>query len=592
MRSALIGLVALAAPGMALALETSFSAPGASEDLAEALEGSSSALAADKIGLETGQEILSAALSDYRTLVQILYDAGYFSPVVSIKADGREASDIPLINPPSQIGRIDIKVEIGRPYRFGLARVAPLPPGTELPEDFATGQPAGTGKIVQATSVGRDAWRDIGHAKAQVGAQRITANFDRSEVNADVTLLPGPQLRFGNLRIVGNENVRTDAIESIMGFPTGEIYSPELVRKSTNRLRRTGTFSSVALIEAETPNADGTLDFEVQLDEQLPRRLSLGVEVQSTDGLTLSGTWTHRNLFGGAERFRLDGEIGNIGGAEDIEGRLAFRLEEPAKLGPDDSLFYYGALERFDREHYTLNQLAFGFGVRRVYSDEFFGEASLQISTASSDDAFGDGRKFNLISLPVRAEYDRRNIPENATSGYFIALRATPFLGFSDSQSGLQMTADGRYYQSLSSSDRVVLAGRLQIGSVVGSSIEGTSPDLLFFSGGAGTVRGQPFQSLGVPVNGDIAGGRSLIAANLEVRTKVTDTISIVGFYDYGAVDSSSFVGSDAEYHAGAGLGLRYDLGAFGPLQLDLAWPVSGSTDDGLQFYIGIGQAF
>lgn len=48
----------------------------------------------------------------------------------------------------------------------------------------------------------------------------------------------------------------------------------------------------------------------------------------------------------------------------------------------------------------------------------------------------------------------------------------------------------------------------------------------------------------------------------------------------------------DSPYHSGAGLGVRYDLGGLGPLRLDLALPVDGDTGDGLQFYLGIGQAF
>ena len=72
----------------------------------------------------------------------------------------------------------------------------------------------------------------------------------------------------------------------------------------------------------------------------------------------------------------------------------------------------------------------------------------------------------------------------------------------------------------------------------------------------------------------------------------ITPRIGVVGFFDYGAVDTSSFVGSGSRQHSGAGIGLRYDLGAFGPIRLDLALPVSGGTGDGLQFYLGIGQAF
>ena len=101
---------------------------------------------------------------------------------------------------------------------------------------------------------------------------------------------------------------------------------------------------------------------------------------------------------------------------------------------------------------------------------------------------------------------DRRASSQNARQGYFIDARVTPFAGFSDSASGVQAMLDARGYLSLTSDQSIVLAGRLQVGSVIGSPIDETSPDLLFFSGGSGTVRGQPFESLGIPVGNQIAG--------------------------------------------------------------------------------------
>lgn len=71
----------------------------------------------------------------------------------------------------------------------------------------------------------------------------------------------------------------------------------------------------------------------------------------------------------------------------------------------------------------------------------------------------------------------------------------------------------------------------------------------------------------------------------------ITDKIGLVGFYDLGAIGSDPIPTKDAKWHAGAGLGLRYDTG-FGPIRVDLAMPVSGDTGDGVQLYVGIGQAF
>ena len=72
----------------------------------------------------------------------------------------------------------------------------------------------------------------------------------------------------------------------------------------------------------------------------------------------------------------------------------------------------------------------------------------------------------------------------------------------------------------------------------------------------------------------------------------ITDKISAVGFFDIAAVGDNFMIEGGSPNHSGAGLGVRYDLGGFGPIRLDLAMPVGGDTGDGLQFYIGIGQAF
>ncbi|MEX0367472.1 MAG: autotransporter assembly complex family protein, partial [Ruegeria sp.] len=385
---------------------------------------------------------------------------------------------------------------------------------------------------------------------------------------------------------------RARSIERIAGFPTGEVYSPDKVQRVGTRLRRTGTFSVVSLQERETPNPDGSLDFDATFEDMPKRRFTFGVEISSREGLDVSTTWLHRNLFGGAERLRFEASIRNIGGTEDIDGRIGLRLDQPDRLGPDDSTFYVAEIERRNRTHYNVTRAALGYGARRTFSDRLYAEASVAFAYADADDAYGEGRKFRYLVLPLRSEWDERDSKVSATRGFYLDAQAQPFLGLSDSDSGLRLYLDGRGYWDIGTGGRLVLAGRGQVGSVIGPSADNVSPDFLFFSGGAGTVRGQAFESLGIPVNGQTAGGRSFLGLSAEVRGRVTDALSLVGFYDYGAVDSSSFVSGDSAHHSGAGLGVRYDLGGFGPLRFDLAYPVQGPDDDGLQFYIGIGQAF
>ncbi|WP_233494841.1 autotransporter assembly complex family protein [Ruegeria sp. A3M17] len=579
-------------PTALAALETTLTAPGASKELVERMEETSSVTTAESRGLDTPLEILSAALSDYRTLVQILYDEGYFSPVVSIKLDGKEAAEISSLSVPAQINSAVITVNTGPKFTFGEAIVQPTTPETVLPEEFAVGKLATTGAIQQAASAGVQGWRNAGHAKAEVEGQTVLARHAEAKLDAEIDLTPGPRLRFGKMIIKGDSDVRHRSIEKIAGFPAGEVYSPEKIQKVGTRLRRTGTFNVVSIEERGTPNPDGTLDFDATFEDLPKRRLTFGAEIASRDGVDVTATWTHRNVFRRAERLRFEAAVRNIGGAEDIDGRIGLRLDQPDRLGPDDNTFWNALLERRNTENYNVTVASLAYGARRTFSDRLYAEASAGFQWSSADDAYGDDRRFRYFILPLRSEWDERDSKVSATRGFYLDAQITPFAGLSETESGIRMFFDGRGYTSLGTGGRLVLAGRVQLGSVIGPSPDGVTPDFLFFSGGAGTVRGQPYESLGIPVGTGIAGGKSFLGLSAEVRGKVTEAISLVGFYDYGTVDTSSFIGSGAEYHAGAGLGVRYDLGGFGPLRLDLAVPVQGDTGDGLQFYIGIGQAF
>ncbi len=170
--SLFIALCAAANP--AKAQDVSFSAPGVDEDLADRLRGAS-LLLRETEETRTAQDFLAAARADYGRLVAALYDAGYFSPVVRITVDGREAARIPSVGAQQSVAQVNISVDPGPAFRFGTAEVGPLAPDTELPEEFHTGGNASTGLLRETTTAAIVAWREDGHATATVGDQQITA---------------------------------------------------------------------------------------------------------------------------------------------------------------------------------------------------------------------------------------------------------------------------------------------------------------------------------------------------------------------------------------------------------------------------------
>jgi outer membrane translocation and assembly module TamA len=106
-----------------------------------------------------------------------------------------------------------------------------------------------------------------------------------------------------------------ERIVEIAGLPEGVTYSPAVLDRVTERLRDTGVFSAVALGEQPLGPGD-TMDIVATLTESPPRRFGFGAELSTDEGARVSAFWLHRNLFGGAERLRIEGEIRGIGEGE------------------------------------------------------------------------------------------------------------------------------------------------------------------------------------------------------------------------------------------------------------------------------------
>lgn len=591
-------LVALAAGCLGLpasALDRlDFRVPGGDKDLIEALRGASLLVTSESDDQEDAQDLFAAARADYSALLGALYAEGHYSGVISIRIDGREAAGIAPLDAPSRISVIEVVVEPGPAFAFSEARIGPLARGTELPEGFAAGQPALSGVVREAAVAGVDGWRSQGHAKAAVAGQEVVADHARALLAARIGLEPGPRLRFGPLTVVGEQRMRERRMVKIAGLPEGEVYSPEEIERAAERLRRTGVFRSVSLTEGDVLAPD-LLPVTATVVEEKLRRYSLGAEIASAEGLSLTGYWLHRNLLGGAERLRIDGEITNIGAqASGVDYSLGVSLERPATVTPDTTLGISAEIGHLDEEDYFADLATIGVSATHYFSDKLTGRIGLDYEYAEGRDRV-DRFLFRNVSIPVGLTWDRRNDETDATAGWYLDAEVKPFFGFGTTGSGVRSTVDARGYLGLGSEDRFVLAGRMQAGLVSGSSLLQTPRDDLFYSGGGGTVRGQPYQSLGFQITRSLIdtkiGGTHFVGAQLEARAKVTDRIGVVGFYDAGRIDVGGFFSDTGSWHSGAGLGVRYDTG-FGPIRLDVAVPVSGNTGDGVQIYVGLGQAF
>lgn len=588
----LLLLILLGAGRTAAATEVVFRLPAGEEVLEAHLRKAALSVETAARPDATAQDILAAARADYARMVGTLYEAGRYGAVVSIRVDGREAADIPAFAAPARIGRVVVAVEPGPGFTFSTTRIAPLAPGTELPALFRPGGPAFSGVVGDAVKVAGTAWREAGHAKVAIADQRLVADHRRARLATEITLAPGPRLRFGELVVARPGSVRPERVRAIAGLPAGHIYHPDEVREASVRLRRTGAFSSVVLTEAEAIGTGGTLDVIATLADAKPRRFGFGAELSSLEGLKLSSFWLHRNLFGGAERLKVEGEIAGIGGdSGGIDYILSARYDRPATFNPDTGLFLYARVQELDEPDYRERSVRFGGGLSHIFSDDLAVEVSLGYQYSDVDDDLGSRRLEHLL-FPAGLTYDTRDNELDATSGAFVELDLTPFVGLSGGGLGARLFLDARAYRGLLRKGGLVFAARAQIGAVNGAGLTEVPPEMLFFSGGAGTVRGQSYQSLGIALPaGREVGGRSFAALSAELRASLKGPWAVVGFADAGFVAADSWWDDRGRSHAGAGLGVRYETG-LGPIRVDIATPLGNDAGEEFELYVGIGQAF
>jgi len=117
-------------------------------------------------------------------------------------------------------------------------------------------------------------------------------------------------------------------------------------------------------------------------------------------------------------------------------------------------------------------------------------------------------------------------------------------------------------------------------------------PEVRFFAGGQGSVRGFDRDTVGPSVLGSSVGGGALLILNEELRIPVWGGLRAAVFADIGQV-WASWGQADIHMSVGVGVGVRWAT-PVGPLWADIAWPVvnTGISSTKPKFYIGIGRPF
>ena len=114
--------------------------------------------------------------------------------------------------------------------------------------------------------------------------------------------------------VEGTEEVDRDFTGYMAGLKRGETYSPRgdrATRASGCSISACSTASAVT--EADALDDNGQIPISVEVSERKKRYYGIGATYSNTEGIGIEGYWGHRNLFGRAEKLRIEGSISRFG---------------------------------------------------------------------------------------------------------------------------------------------------------------------------------------------------------------------------------------------------------------------------------------
>ena len=524
------------------------------------------------------------ARDDTGKMGKVLRARGFYSGTVTSRIEEKGDRYVVLFlvttGAPFSLRRIEIRPAEGSPETN-----IKLPSPAEI--GLQEGQTGTAESIIAAGEKLLSLLRDQGYPFAKINDRKVIVDYATRTMEVIYPVDPGGRMVFGKSHISGLVNVDEEYVLNLITWKEGEVYSPKLLQTFRDRLSRDGLFSIVQVSHQPEPPADGRLAIEIKLQER--DRFSIGISAgyQTDRGFGGGFSWEDRSLFGGGELLKIETDLSQ----EVYTGRVSLKL--PQVMDPDQDLVLGVYLTDDQPDAYSSRRLSGSANLFRNLGGGITVSGGAAI-TQDGVEQLNEQNDYTLISLPLSVKWIIGPAGDPAADGASIDLTGEPFYDLHRYGKFVKVLLSQNIYLNVPGVSFLSVAARAALGSILGSGGEEAIPaDLRFYAGGAGSIRGYAYQTVGPLVGDQPVGGRSLLTYSFELDAEIVSGLGVAGFIDGGSAFSEEFPAHGDEILYGAGGGLRY-FSPIGPIGLDIGFPLKRrpGIDDAFQIYVSIVRTF
>jgi translocation and assembly module TamA len=550
-----------------------------------------SALDAERKDPANAAQIGRRASADADLLAQLLRAEGYYDATVEPRTE-KTGEGLSVV----------LSADPGPQYRFASVDLPGLdaagPDATRLRDSFGVkaGDPVVAADVIAAGLSLTTALGEQGYAVAKLGEQDIEVNHLTHLATLVLPVDPGPVARFGVIHVNGRPPFSARHLALMARFRPGEPFR----RSKVDDLRR-ALIATTLVANADiqvVPVAGGrTVDLNVRLEPAPSHTIAGELGYGTAQGARLEVSWTDRNFFNPEGALTLRGIAGTN------EQLLGVQVRR-SNFGMRDqtlNLQFSASHQKFAA--YTAKTIGLAANIERQsnfiwqkkwtwsYGGEWLGTIERGVFSSAG---VKDTRRFLIAAIPLAAGYDGSDSLLDPTRGFRLSGRLSPEISFHGGHFSYgRAQFDASAYHPVG--ERVVVAGRVRLGTIFGAGLFNVAPSRRLYAGGGGSVRGYGYQRLGPKdLDGDPIGGRGLAEFAVEARVRLSafgGNFGLVPFFDGGTLTSSARP-DFSHWRTAAGLGVRY-YSLFGPIRIDVGVPLNRQKGDGpFAVTVSLGQAF